>query len=640
MTSRVAARRARDVARGAWRIAFGSALLLVSISSSASAHSFLVRTSPAAGARLDRAPTEIVLDFSEAVAEPPTLTLRTGGGEPIATLTSDLDQGGTRARADLPGLDRGVFLVAWQVMADDGHTTEGEFAFAVGVTSPAIAATTSGTDISWPDALVGLAVLAGLALAIGGLASHRWILPGEQPSPPVRAAIAIALTGAVARSVLTLDDIHAGWPPGEWSRLADIRPGRFDLALVALLSIAALAVSHRPRPVALAALLASAVVIAVGGHAGDASWWARPATSAHIIVSGAWAGALWHLALVARHHRERPSRLLRDGASRYAGYAVVTAGATLVLGTAAALAQIDRPGQLIDTAYGRVLVLKLVLVVAALLVAFAARRRGLPAAGGRIRVLARLATIESVAVGAVIAASALLAATAPSATATTFVLGPPPIPAPATWAADLAGSTMVAVAAAPDLLQVSLSEPGGQPPRRVDMEIEGVQPDGTEFDIQARSCGPGCATIGHSWHPGQTTLTVSITGGDYADGTAQVSISWPPSPDAGDLLARAVAATRGARRLDIIETLSSGPDATSGPYPISVDGETFIASEPYAAGADDVRALPSDGTDRVITFIVPGSNIWQQLWLDTNDRIVREVLIDPGHRIDRTITYP
>lgn len=627
----------------AWRafLSFAVVLAAIAISAhSASAHSFLVRTSPAAGARLDQAPAEIVLDFSEALAEPPTLTLRTGAGEPIATLTSDLDETRLRARADLPALGHGVFLVAWRVVADEGHTTEGELAFAIGVTPPTVATTTTGTEISWRDALAGVVILAGLAMAIGGLASHRWILPASQPTPPVRAAIAIALSGAVGRSLLTLDNSNAGWAPGEWSQLGDTRPGRFDLALLALLAIAALAVRQRARPIALPALLASAVVIAVAGHAGDASWWARPATSAHIILGGAWAGALWHLTLVARHHRQRRSRLLRYGASRYARYALITAAATLILGTVAVLAQLDKPSQLVDSAYGRILLLKLALVTAALSMALAARRRGLPATGGRIRVLARLTSIESVALGAVVAASALLAATAPPATATTFILGPPPIPAPATWAADLAGSTMVAVAAAPDLLQVSLWEPGGQSPPKADMEIEGIEPDGTEFDVQARSCGPGCATIGHTWRPGQTVLTITATGSDYTNGTARVTIHWPPGSDARDLLARAVAATRAAPQLDIIETVSSGPGATSGSYPVSVDGETFISSEPYAAGADDVRALPDDGDNRVITFTIPGSNIWQQLWLDPNARIVREILVDPGHRIERTITYP
>ena len=41
----------------------------------------------------------------------------------------------------------------------------------------------------------------------------------------------------------------------------------------------------------------------------------------------------------------------------------------------------------------------------------------------------------------------------------------------------------------------------------------------------------------------------------------------------------------------------------------------------------------------MITFTVTGAGTWHQLWIDTAHRITRETLVDPGHRIDRTITY-
>lgn len=625
------------------RLPAAVALILTALvvpAAEASAHSFLVRTSPAAGARLDQAPAEVVLDFSETVAQPPALTVRTGSGETVVTLTTGLDGAGLRARADLPALDDDVYLVAWRVVADDGHATEGEFAFAVGVAPPAVATTATGTSISWPDALAGLAILAGLALAVGGIASHRWLLPGAEPLPPVRAAVAVALGGALGRTLLDLDDLHALWPPGEWSRLADTRPGRFDLVLLAVLTIAALAVRPHLRLSALSSLVAAAAVIAVAGHAGDAAWWAAPATSAHILVAGAWAGALAHLTLVARRQLTQPSTLLREGAARYARFAAISAAATLALGATAALAQLDRPGQVLHTAYGRVLLLKLAMVVVALGLALTARRRALPATGQRVHALATLTTMETAVLGAIVAASALLAATAPPASATSFILGPPPLPAPTTWGADLAGNNMVAVAAASEQLQIRVYAPGGQPPRDVDVEVTGTEPDGTALDVDPRSCGPGCATVGHTWPRGRTTLAVTTEGSGYADGTARLTIDWPPSTDASELLSLAVAATRAAPQLDVTETVRSGPGATAGPYTLTVDGQTFITSEPYANGADDVRALPNDGANRVITFTVPGSNIWQQLWLDTDDRIVREILVDPGHRIDRTINYP
>lgn len=41
-----------------------------------------------------------------------------------------------------------------------------------------------------------------------------------------------------------------------------------------------------------------------------------------------------------------------------------------------------------------------------------------------------------------------------------------------------------------------------------------------------------------------------------------------------------------------------------------------------------------------ITFTVPASNIWVKMWIDPQSkRIVKETIIDPGHRIEHILTY-
>ena len=61
-------------------------LVLVGAGDRASAHAFLVRTQPASGARLDRAPTELVLEFTEALHSRPSVAVRTIAGRPIVGL--------------------------------------------------------------------------------------------------------------------------------------------------------------------------------------------------------------------------------------------------------------------------------------------------------------------------------------------------------------------------------------------------------------------------------------------------------------------------------------------------------------------------------------------------------------------------
>ena len=75
---------------------------------SAEAHSFLVRAAPAAGARLERAPAELVRDFSEALVEPPTGTLRAGERATIAALTLAATVRETRPRRPAGARVRGV----------------------------------------------------------------------------------------------------------------------------------------------------------------------------------------------------------------------------------------------------------------------------------------------------------------------------------------------------------------------------------------------------------------------------------------------------------------------------------------------------------------------------------------------------
>ncbi len=610
------------------------------------AHTFLVRTSPPAGARLTSPPGEVVLDFNETVAPESTISLRDGKGDPIELLSVSLDNGGQRLRASLPPLADGVYQATWLVVAEDGHTTEGEFVFAVGVDLPAGAVVTNGSTsatVRWTDALAALVLLGGLAIALGGLLSERFVWRPSSPigvAAPVVEAIAVALGGAVAGVALILRRANVLTRPTSWGDAFTTRADRLTLAILLVLAVGLLLMQLlRRRFVGLIPVIVAGILLALRGHGPEASgWWASPAAVAHLLIGGAWVGALIHLSMSARANRIS-TETLEPGPSRYATAALVAALATLIVGPVLAFGQLAHLSDLTDSRYGQVLLIKLALVGLALAAALFARRRGIPANGHRIRSLARYTTIEAIALVGVLAASALLSTTAPARGSSYIELGPTPLPKPTTLTSDLAGSHQVLVAAAVDRLQVLVLPPGGQPSSAQRSTFEGIEPDGTTFDLQPRPCGPGCFDIAHRWTDGITRLTVVVTNPDADGGSVQLEIAWPPGPDATDLLTQAIAATSAASTVTVTENVSSGPLATTGPGDLTVSGADYIEASPFNGGADDVHQQASEDGLQVITFAVTGSGTWHKLWIDETGRIRREILVDPGHRIDRILTY-
>ena len=631
--------------QGAALVLFAVALAVTLSAPAAQAHTFLVRSSPEAGARLRASPGEVVLDFTEIIAAGATIDVHRNDGPRVDVLSVGTDGDRTRLRASLPALDDGVYQVNWRVVADDGHTTEGEFVFAVGVAVPADAMTVGRTDTSrilWADALAALALLGGLAVAFGGLLSGRFIWI-SQPTLSrlgfVKGGVVVGLVGALSSVALAVHRAGVLTAPGRWADSLTARADRANVAAVVLLAVALLLVQRRrARVVALVPLAGAIVMVAVRGHAPEASgWWATPATAAHVLVAGAWIGALAHLASIARGSTADEGAI-EPGPSRYAKAALVAATTTLVIGVAIAFSQLDHLRDLTGTRYGQILLVKLLLVAVGLIVAFVARRRGIPAVGSRVRQLARYTTIEAATLVGVLAASALLSTTAPAVGLGSIELPAAPLPDPTTLTSDLAGSHQVLVAAALDRLQIRVTPPGGQPTRQQTSTFSGVEPDGTPFDLEPRPCGPGCFDIAHHWTDGTTRFTVTVTNPDADGGTAQLAVVWPPGPDATTILAQAIAATRAAGDITVTETVSSGPAATFG-GDLMTTGDDYISSSPFSNGADDVYELPAQDGLTVIAFIVSGTGSWHQLSIDDQHRIRTEILVDPGHRIDRTITY-
>ncbi|MFD1722784.1 copper resistance CopC family protein, partial [Amnibacterium endophyticum] len=174
----------------------------------ASAHAVLVSSSPADGARLDAAPSEVVLTFDERVGLVPgaALVLTGTGGR--------ADSGAARLSADgrslvIPlrtGLDDDVYTATWRIVSADSHVVDGSVRFGVGRDAAAAAgppqATWSGLDAV--AAVVTGVLYAGLVLAVGVPVGAALLAPARSRSRRVRALAAAGTAAAAAAAFVGL----------------------------------------------------------------------------------------------------------------------------------------------------------------------------------------------------------------------------------------------------------------------------------------------------------------------------------------------------------------------------------------------------------------------------------------------------
>jgi copper transport protein len=419
----------------------------------ASAHAVLLRSTPTADAVLPAVPAEVVLEFSEPVRLVPGKIRvvapdgkRADVGEPTVTR-------GRVAVTLRPGGGRGTYLVSYRVISADSHPVVGGFAYSYGAKSATAPGLDSGQEVdpfvrtAIPVAkyvgYAGLVLLVGPALVLALLWPAR--LSRRGPARVVWTGVGLVALSTVAGLVLqapyttgaALTDVTGA----DLGRVLGSQFGTAHLVRLVVLAGSALLLVPLVRGASGTVertLLAAFGVIAVGtwplsGHPAGSP---VPAVSVavdsvHLASMAIWLGGLVMLVgFLLRRADERELGAILPVWSRWAALAVA---ALLLAGLTQALIEVGTPSALVDTSYGRLLMVKAGLFAAVVAVAAYSRRMvGRRLAEGRPDRLRRLVAVELGITAAVLALTTVLVQTTPARTAEANEAGAVELPFSAT----------------------------------------------------------------------------------------------------------------------------------------------------------------------------------------------------------------
>jgi copper transport protein len=502
------------------RAAFVCAAALVAVvafAAPASALATLQLSTPSNGSRVEKAPPRVVLQFSESVE------VSLGGIRVFDTSGKRVDHGtithpngvGARVAIALPKLKDGGYVVTWRVISADSHPVQGAFTFTIGDAAPAKASEVAGLlGSSGGSRAVGVVYGVSRALAfaamlvlLGGLAFVVLVWPAGAAQRRVRRLAVASLVVLALTSVTNLllqGGYAAGLSLGETvsgSVLSDVVRTRFGHVYVArsvLLVLAAVLVFVLARRDRLpswwrwAGLVVGVGIAATPGLAGHASIgsnepYAFIADVVHVGAAAVWLGGLVVLlvAVLPTVGFEESTAVVR-GFSRNAFAAVVV---IVVTGVFQAWRQIGSLDALKSTDYGKLVVVKTLLVAAVLCIAVASRnvvqKRWAPNNVGMLR---RTVSIEAVIAVGVLAVTSLLVNSVPAKTLVTKAPSGELV-----GKAMLIDYTVTPGRAGPNEIHLYALTKVGQPQPVVEMKMKlslpgrGIAP----IDVPLQNAGPG-----------------------------------------------------------------------------------------------------------------------------------------------------
>jgi copper transport protein len=352
--------------------------------SSALAHASLRDTTPVRDAVLERAPAQVVLRFDEAVS---TVV---GSVRVFDSAVRRVDSGDVRkptsesVSVSLPtDLPHGTYVVAWRVISPDSHPIRGAFAYSIGepvedttdIVKAVLDQEAGSESVDLALAVIRYAGFALILLCVGGAAvlafaveprelrgSWHWlVLASAGALLAVDSVVWIALTGVKA----------AGFGLSEafrWSLFREVVETGFGQVWVAravlALAVSAMAIVALRRrsswwPVPLL-LVTSAIAVtpALSGHARVEGSLAVLSDSVHVVAAGVWVGGLAFLALVLVEEGGDRWSLATNAVPRFSMLAVASVVALVGSGVLNGILEVRSWQGLWDTTYGRLLLVK------------------------------------------------------------------------------------------------------------------------------------------------------------------------------------------------------------------------------------------------------------------------------------------
>ena len=353
----------------AWLFVALMAVSVLALPGRALAHAALVATDPADGAVLAQSPARFSLTFSEPVS-PLVLTLVRPDGSQLALTSFRLSD--QTVEIDNPEtLKSGTHVLSWRVVSVDGHPVGGSALFSIGAPS---AAPIAGEAVDWTLRtaiwIAKLFLYAGFFLGIGGAFTLAWLVEDRHRGQRfVAPALIFGIVGApVSLGLQGLDGLGAPLArfaaPTVWKTALEtsfvwtVLVGLIAFGL-ALLSLAG--PSGLRKLAAAAALVGVGAALAASGHASAAEpqWLTRPLVFLHGMAIAFWVGALAPLGLALRQQPAEARVFLRRFSRAILPVVAVLAASGIVL----AIIQVQAPAALVRTAYGRLLLLKLALLL-------------------------------------------------------------------------------------------------------------------------------------------------------------------------------------------------------------------------------------------------------------------------------------
>lgn len=431
----------------------------------ASAHAYLIRTSPAAARVLNAAPRQVSLTYDEAV-EPrfAIISVTNVDGHqvtagPVRRSTADPV---TLVVPLRPGLPEGWYLIYWRAISVDGHPVQGAFTYAVGPDpgpAPKFAVPNISAGATAPNLLITRWVMFLSVMAAIGLFAFRFsvarLLPRRVDGTGLR-ALSIAFVAASMIGVLAIpvylnfaiasDSLRSVFDLGALVplfRVTAFGRGYVDMMLCfALFCVAAWVAllvdrpDRRSRSLAeilaqTGALLAAGATLVLPGVVGHAGQTPPRGLSVgidwlHLIAGSVWLGGLMGLLVLwFTVGSRRRVAALSIVVPRFSTVALGSVALLLATGTVASIVHMPAVDALWDTGYGVAILVKIAILLVAMTVAagnlLSTRPRlagpgggpGDAAAAGAAGLLRRLVAVETVLVSGAVFVAALLSSLAP-----------------------------------------------------------------------------------------------------------------------------------------------------------------------------------------------------------------------------------